>query len=103
MKTTKTVVVPAKENKEPCIVCDFCGETSCRPTANAGVNRWGDNGTSKNTCMLSSISTKDRYSTTHGVVTYVDICPECFKTRVLPWLEEQKVVIHQTEFTRTAY
>jgi len=33
-----------------------------------------------------------------GTVVEIDICPECFKARLIPWLESQGVVIERTEW-----
>lgn len=71
--------------------CDLCSATSRKDdwtTVSYEVNE-------TEICLKEGDSCPEGGS---GTEIEVDICPECFKTKLIPWLESQGATIRQKEW-----
>lgn len=85
MKTYKTVRVPASEQK--CvdkITCDLCGAMS--PRGDSWSNDAREDVAETSVSMTLGWGSRDGGDKT---TTLYDICPTCFKSKLMPWLEAQ--------------
>lgn len=82
MRAYRTEVTPAREH-EVCssIQCDLCGKTTAR--------QWKDG-------AFDATETEVRWKTGssypeggYGEETEIDICPECFETKLIPWVRSK--------------
>jgi hypothetical protein len=78
--------------------CDLCGAVAKHPDA------WGDTGGSygvDETEIKVTVRQKEGDSYPDGgsgTEFHVDICPNCFKTRLVPWLLSQGAKIEEKEW-----
>lgn len=85
-KKYKTVTVPEHtEERQAGIVCDLCGKETDRHDWSASHSYEVEEVTVE---YKSGYSYPDDYFYT---VIEVDLCPQCFKERLVPWLESQGV------------
>lgn len=92
MKTYRNEMVPAYTWKSvssvKCELCDKKHEGS----------GWGGN---KIDIIKTTISIKTGSECSdggHGVIIDVDICPDCFRGKLIPWLKSQGATIEETEW-----
>ena len=86
MRVEKTRVRPAKEEKYIAeVLCDICGAKN--PRQRWDLTDWGDD------CYdLDEVEIRCRTGSSYpdggfGEETFFDICPKCFKEKVLPALK----------------
>jgi hypothetical protein len=87
MKVYETVTIPARQEKQTKYrQCDLCGNKSIHMRHN---NNWsGDESNVQETKI--SYTTGYRYSDSADLeVDTIDICPECFTKKLIPWIEAQ--------------
>lgn len=92
MKHYETVTSPPREIRvEDGLSCDICGRRSRRS------GNWADNDFDVRETEVC-FSTGYRYPE-GGVVTYheVDLCPDCFEDKLIPWLHSQGAEIQERE------
>jgi len=87
MRHYEAVVVPAKtEEKLVKTTCDICG-------AEAKKGLWQSSAYEVNEVEIEvTVRQKDGTSYPeggYGTKYEVDMCPNCFKTKLIPWLESQ--------------
>ena len=97
MKTCKTINVPATTREvEDQTICDLCG-------CEEGSSKW-DNSSCwdvDETEIRISVKHKDGYSYPEcgsGTEYAVDMCPTCFKDKLIPWLESQGCTAERKEW-----
>ena len=86
---TKIVKIPATEKVcTDYFKCDLCGDTT-----NDHQNWNGQSTYSIDETIIKMIVTRrsgDYYPDGgNSTTTYLDICPRCFDTRLIPWFKEQ--------------
>jgi hypothetical protein len=90
MRTRKTIVVPATpettKEVEGDTFCDICG----RAAPSRGVRgEWGEDSYAVAEVEVSMAMGSSYPEGGSSTVTEFDICPECFSSKVIPWLREQ--------------
>jgi hypothetical protein len=97
MRTYKLVTVPATTRKQlDKIVCDLCGAT--------GNQGWRGGGWERRDSEVSiAVKLKEGYAYPEGSMgsnTTLDICPECFESKLIPWFVSQggKPIVEDVEF-----
>ena len=73
------------------VTCDLCGKESPDPEGSMDSQSWD-----RNTFNVEETSLYLKEGRTYpeaGTHEYLecDICPDCFKTKLVPWLEQQGV------------
>lgn len=85
MKHQKTVTVPEKtESRIDKITCDLCGSKD-----EGGYRDWGGG---EGNIYTTTVELEEGYGYGDGgnvTTTEFDICPSCFKTKLIPWLKRQ--------------
>jgi hypothetical protein len=92
MKIYESYVVP--EYKSTILdetICDLCG-------ARAKNGEWDDGLYSLLDIEVSYTEGSQYPEGGYGTKYEVDICPECFKKKLIPWLENQGAEIHEEEW-----
>lgn len=90
---TETRQIPAKTETRPVsIQCDMCGEKSKRS------NNWGDGPYSVNDVTIEHKTGESYPEGGSGEYLRCDLCPTCFKTKLVPWLESQGASVRQEEW-----
>jgi hypothetical protein len=94
---TVTETKPYTYQKLVSRTCDLCG----RPAKTDG--KWGDGGTYAvdETEVEVTVRQKDGAnfpSDGSGTKVVVDLCPDCFKSRLVPWLRSQGAKIEAEEW-----
>ena len=93
MKIMKSVDVPARTVSVPwAMQCDICGKQSDQRES------WkaGDNEVSEITLTYRTGESWPEGGS--GEEIEVDICPECFTTKLIPWLKEQGATLVTKEW-----
>jgi hypothetical protein len=96
MKTYEVVKIPAKTETH-CTGkrCDLCGKK--------GDYEWDAIGFDVNETRLSvTVKQKEGYNCPDGGSGQeweIDLCPDCFKNRLVPWLISQGAKIEQKEWS----
>lgn len=75
--------------------CDLCGRQSKTQDWEAG--RWDINETE----VAVTITQKEGVSfpdSTYGTQYEIDLCPDCFKDRLVPWLRSQGAKVEEIEW-----
>jgi hypothetical protein len=91
---TKTREVTTTYAKE--VVCDLCGSVALIPH-----RPWSENVGHTSEVTISYIEGLADYDGGGNTRTSsVDVCPECFKSRLIPWLESQgaKITTEELDF-----
>jgi hypothetical protein len=96
MKVFKTVDVPATTS-QVCIKrqCDLCGVESTHEDWNKGLYEINE------TEIKITIKQTDGRSYPEGgsgTGYEIDLCPACFKGRLVPWLKSEGATIEETEW-----
>jgi ribosomal protein S27E len=87
MKHSKTVEVPARtETVTASVTCDLCGKVISRQRGNAEI-----------------VEIRHRTGSSYpeggsGVDFEVDMCPDCFDSKLVPWLQSQGAEIRETNW-----
>lgn len=94
MKVTKKVEETITHERVVARVCDLCGFE--------GTDDWNAGTYSVNDTEVK-VTVHQREGTEcwdggGGTEFDVDICPECFKCRLVPWLREQGAEVAETEW-----
>jgi hypothetical protein len=93
MKIYKTVTKPATTYQEvDQIACDLCGRTTRK--------RWKEDGFD---ALETEVRIKEGSSYPEGgsgTEIEFDVCPDCFKSKLIPWLEGQgaKTTVREWEW-----
>lgn len=78
------------------LICDLCGTVAPKSETSRGC--WGSHPFSSSFEMVK-IEHKD-ITDCQDEQTYVkrsvDMCPECFKKKLVPWLQDQGATIHRS-------
>jgi len=96
MKVFKTVEVPATTRQQLISrKCDLCGTES--KYADWGAGRYEVEETEIK--VIVSCRTGTEYPECGSGTEYeIDLCPKCFKDRLVPWLQSQGAYIKETEW-----
>lgn len=98
-KQTRT---PAPVTSEVCIevTCDLCGSKAQQPDEMGKYDRggWAEGGYDINHVLIR-YDYGSTYPHSGRMVDreQVDVCPECWKTKVAPWFREQGVEIKEVD------
>jgi RNA polymerase subunit RPABC4/transcription elongation factor Spt4 len=92
----ETVTVPARQEKR--LVnrsCDLCGRQ-------AKANEWGDSIFDADETEIA-VSVRQREGKNYpeggyGTKYEIDLCPDCFKKRLVPWLQSQGADIEEKDW-----
>lgn len=81
--------------------CDLCGRESLDP--NSWSREWGRPGDFDTNTTQLSVEVRQREGTNYpeggsGKLYEVDLCPQCFRDKLVPWLESQGAKVEQTEW-----
>lgn len=96
MKVYKTIPVPAKTREVlSSKTCDICK----KEYKTNDEDSWSDN---NHDILETEIRMEEGWDCGYGdggdkEVTEVDICPDCFKNHLIPWLEHMGAVIRKRE------
>lgn len=96
MKTYKTITIPESEKKVLAgRKCDLCGKESTGTDWDAGT--WEVNETEVKVIVKQKDG--ENYPEGGSGEEYeIDICPECFLNRLVPWLKSEGADIKPTEW-----
>jgi hypothetical protein len=94
-RRSETQVIPAREEtREVEVKCELCDRTG-RPGGTSD-NKWKYGYDVEDTTI--SLEEGDRYPEgTNLTVTTVDICPDCMRSKVFPWLVSQGAILREKE------
>ena len=95
----KEKVISVQEYLEKA-VCDICGREALG-LALEGLSWKYDSGNLNEVCIEIIIRQKEGCSYPDGgsgTSLTVDLCPECFKLRLIPWLRLQGAIIEEEEW-----
>jgi len=93
MKIIKKVLRPAYEEEVlDHLKCELCEATTMNE------DDWGESGYDVLETKVSIEEGKRYPNDGWGVETIVDICPKCFKEKLLPWLISQGAKIRKEEW-----
>lgn len=82
-KKYKAVTIPARTvERVDSTICDLCGKET-------GRYGWGDSEYSVEEVHVKYESGKSYPDDFFSETTEVDLCPQCFKERLIPWIESQ--------------
>jgi hypothetical protein len=91
-----------QQNYEQCVAreCDLCHAKS--PNPDGWENNWikGDY-TLEETELTIAVRHKDGYSCPdggNGTEYEIDLCPKCFKERLIPWLKSQGATVERKDW-----
>lgn len=95
MKVYKEIAIPAKKQMQVTHkVCDICGEK--------GKNNWNGADYNVNETEINvTIKQKEGFECSDGgsgTEYDIDLCPKCFKNKLIPWLRSQGAHIQETEW-----
>lgn len=101
MKHKRTVQVPASERVEThAITCDLCGKEA--PGLRHGDSEWTtEHYAIEETRVEVTVRRRQGSSFPEGAwgkAWSVDICPTCFKAKLVPWLISQGAAIREEDF-----
>lgn len=88
MEHTKVITVPATTRVAHVkTTCDLCGEVIDHYTSGYDVDE-----------ITIERNEGQRYPEGANMTRYdLDMCPKCWVTKLVPWLEEQKVSLRETD------
>lgn len=92
MKHYETKTVPAREEQElACITCDLCGRET--------RDDWEDyrDGTTEVEVRLNQHKMESGYGA-FGTDLSFDLCPDCFRNRLIPWLKDQGAEVQEKKW-----
>ena len=94
MTRYETVTEPARERKAPVArVCDLCGREATQE-----LNDW-DGGRFEVCETEITARFGDSYPEGGSGTSYeIDLCPDCFRGRLIPWLRSQGAKIEEKEW-----
>jgi len=84
----KEVVVESKIEKIEKVVCDCCGKEFIDVIEHDNVIRWNF---SDYTALFHEYCFADRDGGSYSDITRYDICPICFKTKIMPLMREANI------------
>lgn len=98
MKTFRTREIPARTEQEiDTITCDLCGRIAPRRSV-LGV--WGENSYEVAEVKVE-MTTGEAFPDSSSTKTLAfDICPQCFKHRLMAWMETQGAAPTEREHER---
>jgi hypothetical protein len=76
--------------------CDLCGRTAPRPGHGQGT--WGQYGGDVNEVTVSHRSGSSYPEGGSGETVEFDVCPDCFRDKLVPWLRSQGAEPRTTEW-----
>lgn len=96
MRHYETVIVPEKQEKKLVkTTCDLCGEVE-------GKGKWRSSSYDVDETEIEiTVRQRDGYSYPEGgagTEFSVDMCPNCFKTKLIPWLQSQGCSAERTDW-----
>lgn len=92
-RKTETVTEPAKQvTRQTALVCDMCGKKSTY-----SAYSWGEDSYDANETKVEHRSGSQYPEGGCTTTTAVDLCPTCFETKLIPWLEAQGCQISRCE------
>jgi hypothetical protein len=99
VKHYETRLVPAR-NDEYCIkqTCDLCGAEALSP------DNWSDHSTWDNLNETEiDVTVRQKNGSSYpeggsGTKFEVDVCPKCFKEKLVPWLRSQGAQVEEKEW-----
>lgn len=96
MKIFKTVDVPAT-TRRVCVKrkCDLCGVESTHEDWNKGLYEINETEIKITITQRDGIAYPEGGS---GTEYEIDLCPACFKGRLVPWLKSEGANIEETEW-----
>lgn len=83
VEKTIPTVPEHKEMKEVGIVCDLCGKRSKRP------NGWNTMSGEINKVTVEHMQGINTYEGGYEQGAAFDLCPECFKNELVPWIKSK--------------
>jgi hypothetical protein len=77
------------------VKCDLCGKVA--PTPDEADSDWGGGVWAKGSYDVQDVVVRYKFGSSYPEGTFVDIaefdiCPDCFRDRLVPWLREQGAV-----------
>lgn len=93
-EVTKTKTV--KREQVVALKCDMCGKTTNR---DKGVRNWTNKKWRVEKVDTLHIQEGERYpEASKGDEVNVDLCPDCFRNKLIPWLEQNGVEIEWEKY-----
>lgn len=102
MIKTETFTQPAQEKtRTVAVICDVCKKEHTGATEHGGEVKWpeGNHIEHETTLKLYSVEYTGYYDGGgDGKEIVVHICVDCFRTRLIPWLEQQGARVETRDF-----
>ncbi len=89
MKEYETVTVTEKSLKN--LKCDLCGKLSFKS------DNWSDDAYYSQEVTIESDSRSTYPEDNEGHKQSIDLCPDCFEDRLIPWLKSQNCNIPEVD------
>jgi len=98
MRRKATRTIPAQQVEEEVeVTCDLCKACVGKPN-DRGENEWQPSMYDTLTTTVA-IDEGTRYPEgSRGTVRAVDICPDCFTTKLIPWLQSQGATVREADY-----
>ena len=98
MKNYEKRTVPEYEvSRHTKTTCDLCGAVSDSPDNWAG-EPYAIEETELTVCVKHKDGTEYHHGEGYGTIYDVDLCPECFEKKLIPWLVSQGAKVERKEW-----